>query len=144
MLSKNRECWADVVLPASLTVNPANTGRPINVALMLANRLWRYYDASPTSNQHWSNFPCLLGKRRRHTGLDLVCVQEIGLHSLPRILFQYQTTRDHSYTGDVAGTSGGNLGTAQQILPLKNQHGHQPRKGEMPACPALLKQDRPP
>ena len=39
----------------------------------------------------------------------------------------------------MAGTSGGNLGTAQQILPLKKQRGHRPRKGEMPACPALLK-----
>ena len=99
MLSKNRECWADVVLPARLTVNPANTGRPTNVALMLAHCLRRYYNASPTSKQHWSNVPCLLGKRRRHTGPDPVC--EIGLHSLPLILFQYQTrpTRDHSYTG---------------------------------------------
>ena len=34
---------------------------------------------------------------------------------------------------------GGNLGTAQLILPLKNQRGLRPRKGEMSACPALLK-----
>ena len=101
----------------------------------------RYYDASPTSKQHWANVPCLLGKRRRHTGPDPAFVQEIGLHSLPRHHppYQYQTTRDHSYTGAVAGTSGGNLGTAPQILPLKKQRGHRPRKGEMPACPALLK-----
>ena len=97
------------------------------------------YDASPTSKQHWANVPCLLRKRRRHTGPDPVCVQEIGLHSLPRILFQYQTSPDHSYTGAFAGTSGGNLGTAQQILPLKKQRGHRSPKGEMPACPALLK-----
>ena len=87
MLCKNRECWADFVLPASLTVNPANKGRPTNVALMLAHRLRRYYDASPTSKQHWSNVPCLLEKRRRHTGPDPVCVQEIGLHSLPVFSF---------------------------------------------------------
>ena len=116
--------------PVSLIVNPANTGRPTNVTLMLAHCLRRYYDASPTSKQHWSNVPGLLGKRRRHTGPDPVCVQEIGLHSLLRVLFQYQTTRDHSYTGTVA---------AQQILPLKKQRGHRPRKGEMSACPALLK-----
>ena len=120
-----RECWADVVLPASLTVN-LNTGRPTNVTLMLAHRLQRYYDPSPTSKQHWSNVPCLMGKRRRNTGPIPVCVQEIGLHSLPGIFFQYQTTRDHSYTCAVAGTSGGNLGTAQQILPLKKQRGHRP------------------
>ena len=67
--------------------------------------------------------PSKHGKRRRHTGPDLACVQEIGLHSLPRHhpSYQYQTTRDHSYTGAVAATSGGNLGTAQQILPLKKQ-----------------------
>ena len=115
MLRKNRECWADVVLPASLTVNPANTGRPTIVALMLAHCLRPgYYDASPTSKQHWANVPCLLGKRRRHTGPDPACVQEIGLPSLPRHHppYQYQTTRDHSYTDAVAGTSGGNLGTA--------------------------------
>ena len=58
---------------------------------------------------------------------------------IPRILFQYQTTHDHSYTGTVADTSGGNLGTAQQILPLKKQRGRWPRKGEIPACAALLK-----
>ena len=97
----------------------------------------RYYDASPISKQHWANVPCLLGKRRRNTGPDPVCVQEIGLHSLTRHhpSYQYQTTRDHSYTGAVAGTSGGNLGTAQQILLLKKP----PAMGEMPACPALLK-----
>ena len=34
-------------------------------------------------------------KLRRHIGPDLVCVQEIGLHPLSRIVFKYQTTHDH-------------------------------------------------
>ena len=51
-------------------------------------------------------------EQRRHLGPDPVCVQEIGLYSLPRILFQYQTTRDHLHTGAVAVTPGWNLGAA--------------------------------
>ena len=43
------------------------------------------------------------------------------------------------HTGAVVGMPGGNLRSAQQILQLKKQRGHRPRKGEMPACPALLK-----
>ena len=43
------------------------------------------------------------------------------------------------HTNAVAGTPGVNLGNAQQILQLKNQLGHRPRKGEMLVCPALLK-----
>ena len=112
----------------------------------------RHYDSRVNSLVRWATSQCwvktdtVLGQRcvnwqfdceaatTYRQGPDPICVQEIGLHFLPRILFQYQTTR-HVILAPWR--------CLVWIWELPHWFYHWKTsvgEDEMPACPALLKQ----
>ena len=92
-----------IVGPSSTSLRDNTLTRPFVGFVPMS----RQYDSRVISLIWWamSNVETLLGqvmlnarltvKLRRHIGPELVCVQEIDLHSLSRIVFKYQTTHDH-------------------------------------------------
>ena len=97
----------------------------------------RHYDSRVISLiRHWVKF----WGQSQSTTLGSMCVAYIRYNTLECCRLTSAARRYQVInTAAMASTPGENLGTAQQILQLKNQRGHQPRQGEMPACPALLK-----